>query len=187
MEYTLQEKYELLKQELLTCNSKNPVQIAQSLMEKEYVNIHGPEHHFIDGASFLTAYYNAGGDINLHLCLDALAKRTMAMPGAMCGYWGVCGSVTSVGAALSIMHKTGPLSTDDYYKDNMEFTSSVIAKMSKIGGARCCKRNAFLSIANGEKFVKDKYGIHLETDEITCQYSHKNAQCIMERCPFYKG
>lgn len=77
----------------------------------------------------------------------------------MCGYWGVCGSVTSIGAALSIINKTTPLTSNEYYKDDMEFTSLVIDKMSKIGGPRCCKRNAFLSLSSGVEFVKNKYKI----------------------------
>ncbi|MBO5714994.1 MAG: hypothetical protein J6S23_01210 [Clostridia bacterium] len=187
MEYTLQEKYDLIKQHLLNTQSKNPIKIAKELMNKDFINMHGPEHHFLDGAAFLTAYKNAGGDIDLPTCMETLAKRTIMMPGAMCGYWGVCGSVTAVGAALSVIHKTSPLSTDDYYKDNMEYTSAVISKMSKIGGARCCKRNAFISLSNGIKFVKEKYGIEMETETIACDYKLKNSQCIQERCPFYKN
>ena len=143
MEYTLEQKYELIKQAALKATSKNPVEIARDIMKNNFVSIHGPEHHFLDGAAFIMAYYNAGGAINPDICLDELAKRTVKMPGAMCGYWGVCGSVAAVGAALAIIHGTGPLSMNEYYADNMKFTSSVIAKMAEIGGARCCKRNAW--------------------------------------------
>ena len=83
------------------------------------------------------------------------------------------------------MNRTSPLSDNDYYRDNMEYTSSVINKMSKIGGPRCCKRNAFLSIIAASEFVKNKYNIDLEIDEVKCEFSPLNAQCIKERCPFY--
>ena len=108
------------------------------------------------------------------------------MPGAMCGFWGVCGSVTSIGAALAIIHKTGPLSNDEFYKDNMEFTSSVINKMSKIGGPICCKRNAFLSIINSIDFIKNKYHVIMDINEVKCEFSNLNQQCIKEKCPFHK-
>ncbi len=55
MEYTLQEKYDLIKQHLLNTQSKNPIKIAKELMNKDFINMHGPEHHFLDGAAFLTA------------------------------------------------------------------------------------------------------------------------------------
>ena len=141
-------------------------------MEKDFINIHGPEHHFLDGAAFLAAYRNAGGELNLEVCLDELANRTITMPGAMCGYWGICGSVASVGAALSVIHGTSPLSTDGYYKDNMEYTSSVINRMAEIGGARCCKRNAFLALSYAVAFVKDKYGIPMDADLVFERFQH---------------
>lgn len=187
MEYTLDEKYDLIKQEMLKSKCKNPILIAQSVMREDFVNIHGPEHHFLDGAAFLAAYNNAGGNIDLAKCLNELEKRAKTMPGAMCGYWGICGSVASVGAALSIIHGTGPLSTGDYYKDNMEYTSRVISEMSKIGGARCCNRNAFLSLSAAASFVKKKYGIAMEVNKIICDFSPKNSQCLKSRCPFYNA
>ena len=36
----------------------------------------------------------------------------LRMPGAMCGLWGICGAITSIGAALAIIDGTGPLSAD---------------------------------------------------------------------------
>lgn len=186
MEYTLEEKHKLIKEEVLKQTSLDPIKIVKEIMHKDYINIHGPEHHFLDGASFLVAYKNAGGDVNLSSALDALKDRTLKMPGAMCGMWGVCGSVSSIGASLAIIHKTGPLSNDDYYKDNMEYTSLVLKRMSEIGGPRCCKRNAFISISAGVKFVKRKYGIVMESSKIICEFSSLNNQCIKDRCPFNK-
>lgn len=185
MEYTLQDKFSLIKRDIVKCTSKNPVAIIKEMMCKDYINIHGPEHHFLDGAAFATAMRNAGGKFSLEECLNELENRAAKMPGAMCAYWGICGSTSSVAAVLSIIHKTSPLSTDEYYKDNMEYTSAVLSQMSKIGGARCCKRNAFLSLSYGVKFVKDKYGIEMETDKIICAFASQNKQCLGNKCPFY--
>lgn len=185
MDYTLQDKFNLIKRDIVKFTFKNPVAIVKEMMRKDYINIHGPEHHFLDGAAFATAMKNAGGKFSLDECLNELENRAAKMPGAMCAYWGVCGSTASVAAVLSIIHKTSPLSTDEYYKDNMEFTSAVLSQMSKIGGARCCKRNAFLSLSNGVKFAKEKYGIEMETDDILCEFSPQNKQCLGNKCPFY--
>jgi hypothetical protein len=182
--YTLEEKYELIKEELKKSTSKNPVEISRNIMNKDFVNIHGSEHHFLDGGAFIVAFKNAGGETDIDASLDALAKRAQNMPGAMCGNWGVCGSVTSVGAALSILHDTGPLSNDGYYKDHMEFTSKVISRMSEIGGPRCCKRNAFISLSEGARYVKEKYDIDMEISPVKCEFSSHNIQCIGSNCPF---
>lgn len=186
MEYSLEEKYTLIKNDIVKIKSKNPISVVKEMMNKDFISIHGPEHHYLDGAAFLTAYKNSGGNINLNSCLEELEKRTYKMPGAMCGYWGICGSVASVAAALSVIHGTGPLSTDEYYKDHMEYASSVLAEMSKIGGARCCKRNAFLALSYAAKFINEKYGIKMETSNVECEFSSLNKQCIKKRCPFYK-
>ena len=67
----------------------------------------------------------------------------------------------------------------------MAYASSVIAKMSEIGGARCCKRNAFLSLSFGARFVRETYGIPMQTADIVCTFSDRNAQCLVSRCPFH--
>lgn len=187
MTLTLDEKYKLIRENLLKSKSKGPIVIVKEIMHMDFINIHGPEHHFLDGGAFLVAYKNAGGNINIEMALDKLAERAIMMPGAICGYWGVCGSTASLGAALSIINGTGPLSNNQFYKDNMEYTSSVISQMSKIGGPRCCKRNAFLSISNAIDFVKEKYDVTLEKSLISCEFSPLNKDCIKERCPFYKN
>lgn len=106
MEYTLEDKYKLIYEDIINNKSKNPLEIVRDIMKRDYMNIHGPE---------------------------------------------------------------------------------VINKMSKIGGPRCCKRNAYLSIINAVVFVKEKYDIKMEIDNKTCEFSDLNKQCIKEKCPFYKG
>ncbi len=39
---------------------------------------------------------------------------------------------------------------------------------------------------NGVRFVKEKYGVEMELDEIECEFSSWNKQCIGTRCPFHK-
>ena len=186
MELTLEEKYKLIKSDIIKIENKDPIEIFNEIVSKDYINIHGPEHHYLDGASFLIAYRNNGGTININDALDELAKRTIKMPGAMCGYWGVCGAVTSIGACLSIINNTTPVSNNNYYKDNMQFTSELLNIMSKIGGPRCCKRNAFLALTFATIFIKEKYGLEIEINTFKCDYSNLNKQCLKEKCPFFK-
>ncbi len=40
--------------------SKNSVEIFNNIAQMDFVAMHGPEHHILDGAALLTAYYNAG-------------------------------------------------------------------------------------------------------------------------------
>lgn len=105
---TVREKAELIVKDIKKEQGTNPVVIFKQIAEKEYISIHGPEHHILDGASLLVAYKNAGGEIDLEQALDRLMSEGLRMPGAMCGLWGICGAITSIGAALAIIDGTGP-------------------------------------------------------------------------------
>lgn len=166
--------------------SRNPVEIAKKLMKLEGVSIHGPEHHILDGSALLTAMHNVGAEFDLEKALHEMEVRGRKMPGATCGQWGMCGSSASVGAALAIIHETGPLSDNEFYKDNLRLTSEALGKIAEVGGPRCCKRNAFLSLKTAVEFVNRVYGLQLEDSDIHCEFSPLNQQCIKECCPFYK-
>ena len=92
---TVREKAELIVKDIKKEQGTNPVVIFKQIAKKEYVSIHGPEHHILDGASLLVAYKNAGGEIDLEQALDRLMAEGLRMPGAMCGLWGICGAITS--------------------------------------------------------------------------------------------
>lgn len=181
--------YEMIKKECLKSTETNPIALAVQLMKLEEIPMHGPIHHIIDGAALLTALKNSGmkPHFDLASALDEIIDRGNKMPGATCGKWGMCGSASSMGAALSIIHGTSPLSNTEEYKRNLRLVSEALGKIAEIGGPRCCKRNAFLSIGTAVEFVEKTYGIALPTGEIKCGFSPRNQQCIKEKCPFYKG
>lgn len=164
----------------------NPVVIFKNIATNNYIRIHGPEHHILDGASLLVAYKNAGGNINLDEALLKIKEQGLKMPGAMCGLWGVCGAVTSVGAALSIIDGTGPLSNDGSWGNHMGYASKTIAKLGEINGPRCCKRDGKIALKYGAEYINSHYKVNLEYNETRCDYSKVNIQCIKEKCPFYE-
>lgn len=170
----------------LKMNSRNVIEIFNNIAQQDFIRIHGPEHHILDGAALLTAFYNAGGNIDLEKSLNELMKRGLQMPGATCGLWGVCGAVSSIGAALSIIDGTTPLSSDGSWGKHMEFTSKALYSLSQVGGPRCCKRDAFLSFQNAIQYINENYNVKLQNAHIKCSFSEKNEQCIENKCPFYK-
>lgn len=182
MDYSLQQRAEMIIAECMKQSSTNPYEIFCTIAQKDYVRIHGPEHHVLDGACILTAFHNAGGNIDLGDALQKLMYEGLRMPGAVCGLWGVCGAVTSIGAALAVIDETGPLSAVDW-GSHMEYTSSALARLAKIGGPRCCKRDAFLSMEQAAEHIKIHYGITLDMLPIKCDFSSHNAQ-FGKRCPY---
>lgn len=182
----MSDKISEIKALCLEETSQNPIDIVQKLMNIQGISMHGPEHHVIDGAALLTAVYHAGASFNLEEALNELADRAAKMPGATCGQWGICGSASSLGAALAIIHGTGPLSNNEYYKDNMRLTSRILERIGEVGGPRCCKRNAFIALTTAVNFLRERYGMTLECTDVQCDYSQMNKQCIHSRCPFHK-
>lgn len=182
---TIAEKGELIIRDIKNESGVNPASIFRNIARKEYMSIHGPEHHILDGASILVAYKNAGGDIDLDSALNKLMYEGLRMPGAMCGLWGICGAISSVGAALAIIDGTGPLSTDGTWGEHMKFTAEAAAELGRINGPRCCKRDAMTAFKNGIKYINSHYEVKLESDDIKCEFKTLNVQCINERCPYY--
>lgn len=181
----MEERAKKIVESCLQEKSTNPIEIFYNIANKDFVRIHGPEHHILDGAALLTAFFNAGGKIDLQESLNELMKRGLQMPGATCGMWGVCGAVSSMGAALSIIDKTGPLSSDESWGKHMEFTASALYRLSQVGVPRSCKRDAFLSFQKAIEFINKNYAVELKSDKIECSFSEKNEQCIRDKCPFY--
>lgn len=184
MTYTLREKNEKIIRKCLTLTSTNVYELFMELTTLDCVAMHGPEHHVLDGACLLIAYRNATGQLDLETALTQLLTQGEKMPGAMCGQWGVCGATASVGAALAIIDKTGPLSIEDW-GEHMKLTSKIINDMSNIGGPRCCKRNGLIALKNAVEYMNSHYNLELEWTDPICNFSNSNKQCILMRCPFY--
>lgn len=163
--------------------SRNPVEIIQKMMAQPFCHMHGPEHHVVVGSALLTAFKNAGGDVDLPAALVEMMNRGKSVPGGACGFWGACGAGISAGMFVSIISKATPLAKEPWGLSNL-MTSAALNKIGSVGGPRCCKRDSFLSILAAIDFVRDHFGIEMEKTEIVCGHSPKNNQCIGRRCPF---
>lgn len=166
--------------------SKNPVEIIEKLMAQPFCHMHGPEHHVMVGSALLTAYKNAGGDIDLPEALIEMMNRGKSVPGGACGFWGACGAGISSGMFVSILSKSTPLAVEPFALSH-QMTSAALGKIGENGGPRCCKRDSFLSILTAVDFVDKHFGIKMEKPEIICGYSSENNQCIGKRCPFSRA
>lgn len=166
--------------------SKNPVVIIEKMMALPFCHMHGPEHHVMVGSALLTAYKNAGGNIDLHGALIEMMNRGKSVPGGACGFWGACGAGISTGMFISIISQSTPLSNEPFALSH-KMTTKSLEKIGEIGGPRCCKRDSFISVLSAIEFVKEHFGIEMEKAEVVCHYSAQNNQCIGKRCPFSKA
>ena len=84
---TTAERGELIIRDIMKESGVNPVRVFKKNDKKEYISIHGPEHHILDGASILMAYKNAGGNIDLAAALEKLCMKASECPG-LCADFG---------------------------------------------------------------------------------------------------
>ena len=169
----------------LTATSKNPIEIIQEMMKLPFCHMHGPEHHIMVGAALLTAYKNAGGEIELPNALIEMKNRGQSVPGGACGFSGACGAGISSGIFISIISEATPLATKSFGLAN-RMTAKSLEAIGIVGGPRCCKRDSFLSILSAIDFVKKYFSIEMDKTDIVCSFSAMNNQCIGKRCPFSK-
>lgn len=170
----------------LASASTDPIAIIQEMMNQPFCHMHGPEHHVMVGAALLTAYKNAGGDIDLETALVEMQNRGKQVPGGVCGFWGACGAGISAGMFVSIITGSTPLQTKAWSLSN-QMTAKALDQISKNGGPRCCKRDSFLAILAAVDLVKMHFSIEMSVKECICDYAQNNNQCIGKKCPFSKS
>jgi hypothetical protein len=170
----------------LSENSRNPVAILEKMMSMPFCHMHGPEHHVMVGAALLTAYKNAGGEVDLPKALHEMYRRGKAVPGGACGFWGACGAGVSAGQFVAIATNSTPLAAQPWGLSN-QMTAKALESIGKNGGPRCCKRDSYLSILTAIDFAAEHLDVHMEKAMPVCTRSRQNNQCIGKRCPFFGG
>lgn len=173
-----------IKMYCMCTDSRDPLDIAMSMMHIPGIHMHGPEHHVLIGSALITAYTNSGGRIDLEAALDEMRRRGAQLPGGICGMWGSCGAAISCGIAYSIITGTTPMSEATWGQSNL-MTSGCLREIGLLGGPRCCKRDGFTALLHACDFIRDRLGVVLsKPDRVTCEFNFNNIQCIGVRCPY---
>ena len=163
--------------------SADPIAIVRKMMDLLFCHMHGPEHHVMVGAALLTAYKNAGGQLELEKALHEIYSRGKKVPGGACGFWGACGAGIGAGQFMAIATASTPLAKEPWGLSN-QMTARALDSIGKVGGPRCCKRDSFLAILAAIDFTREHLGVEMTRTLPVCSYSSRNNQCIGKRCPF---
>lgn len=176
---------EIILNTLLEEKGTDPIEMIIKIMNDPSCHMHGPEHHIMVASCLLTAYKNAGGEIDLPSALMEAQDRGGKVPGGVCGRWGSCGAAISTGIFISIITGASPLTEESWGLSNL-MTSESLKNIGSIGGPRCCKRDSFTAMLTAVEYVKKHFGINMTTGNVVCSFSDRNPQCIKERCPYNK-
>ncbi|MBE5800180.1 MAG: SAM-dependent methyltransferase [Clostridiales bacterium] len=166
--------------------SADPVEILRKMMAMDFCHMHGPEHHVMVASALVTAYHNAGGEIDLADALAQAYSRGKEVPGGVCGFWGACGAGISAGIYVSIVTGSNPLAKEAWGLSN-QMTARALARIGAHGGPRCCKRDSYLAVTEAVGFTKEKLGVEMDLGKVICVHSPLNNQCLKSACPFHPG
>lgn len=169
---------------LMNSREKDPIALYLQVCAMKEVHLHGPEHHRIVPCVLLTAFRNNGGELDYEDCLNEAWRRGEKVPGGSCGFLGVCGAAVGAGIFASILYGATPL-TGEVWDLPQRLTMDCLARMTEIGGPRCCKRTGRLAIEAAAAFSERQFGVSMPVSRPVCGYSGRNRECLHERCPYY--
>ncbi len=176
---------DLIEQFCLRADSRNPVEMAVTLMSHPSVAMHGPEHHFLVPAVLLAAYHQVEPDGDLGVKLKQARKRAEGVRGGSCGFCGNCGAAVGTGIFISLVTGATPVSKLGWQLSNRMTAQSLLA-VAEHGGPRCCKRDTFLALQSAQSFLENNFDLTLEMPAaVRCDFSPLNKECLKADCPFY--
>jgi hypothetical protein len=165
----------------------DPVDLAIALFEDPALEMHGPEHHLLVPAALLAAWSNARGEGHLRAARIAEARRrSEPVQGGFCGLQGACGAGIGAGIFVAIATESSPLKGAERGLSN-RMTARALEVISRIGEARCCKRETLLAILSAARFAREHLGVDLPARGRRCALSGRNRQCAEDACPFWPG
>ena len=163
----------------------DPVKLFRMMVRDDHVPMHGPIHHSIVPLAMVCAVWSVKPDFDLDSYLTEVISRSSEVPQAVCGLWGCCGSAIGAGIFESIMTRTGPLSRGKRWGNCNLSTSDALRTIGDVGGPRCCKRNAVLSIISACNSAKEHLKVELSPSEFVCTRYRDSEECIGSKCPFF--
>jgi hypothetical protein len=178
----------IITQFCLNSDSKNPMEMAKTIMKHPTMPMHGPEHHAMIAGVLVTAYRNAAGKLSDEKTIEAI-RRGSTVPGGYCGLYGADAAAIATGIAMSIILGATPLTDHERRVANM-MTSRALSAISGNSGMRCCKRSTFAAIDAAVQYFREVLGVELEqipVSKLKCEHSHRNKQCSGINCRYYAG
>jgi hypothetical protein len=176
---------DLIERTCAATDERDPIALAVRLMRHPALKMHGPEHHFLVPAVLVATYWNAKGAPEQRAPAVAEARRrSEPVAGGFCGLQGACGAGIGTGIFVSLVSGATPLAGPTRGLAN-RMTARALDVVSRTEGARCCKRDSFLSILAAARFAKEHLGVTLPAHGPDCEWSDVNRECIRERCPFH--
>ncbi len=178
---------DLIERFTIASVSKDPLDMAITLMKSPSLKMHGPEHHFLVPAVLLSAFYNASGrSEEKEAKIKKARQRAEHVLGGFCGFYGACGAGVGTGIFVSVITDATPYSHGEWRQANL-MTAQSLHTIAESGGPRCCKRDSFLALGEALRFTREQFGVEMEPSPgaLRCEFHHLNKECRKTECRFY--
>ena len=176
---------EFIKSFCAESRETDPIALFLAMRRSSLFPMHGPEHHALAPAAFLTAYRNRFGEPPRGR-IDAAVERAAAqLPGGTCAYWGACAAALGLGVAYSCILGVTPLSSEPRGAVQA-VVSHLLSEIGRLAAPRCCRRETYLSLKLGCDLSRDYLPHALEAGPPPpCDQTAVNRECIGPRCPLH--
>ena len=150
----------------------------------ESTPVHGVWHHSLVGEILLVCLRNAGHPISDEI-IDEIIDRGRQIPGGSCGFLGICGALASTASAYSILLGSTPVAIAPR-EQLLSFTQKLFARLSAIGGSRCCKKSSYAALETAtEEFAQAGFALPKENFAGRCPFFASNDTCDGDACVYY--
>jgi len=161
----------------------DPVELFLAMREAYPFPVHGPEHHALVPAAFLTAWHNRHGYPDWETIRQAV-QTAAELPGGSCAFWGGCSAALGIGVAFAALQGTTPLSTTERYT-GQEMVSRILSRIASFGAPRCCRRESLLSLQMACEMSGELLPAEIAcAPPPACDQMWLNAECIRAACPY---
>lgn len=183
--------FEHIKGICLNSKSRNPLEIAEEIMDRKEMSLIGCKHYLIAALAVFTAYKNSGGKIDdFEKSMDVINKRVSKVQMSMCKLGGLCGIPLAIaGAFQSVRAEKDSIENATEAANNI--SGNCIVKLmnpNNEGSRNCCIRNSAICIVEAAKYIRNNLWIDMELPSVLkCKYGEENPRCNKEKCPLYYG
>ena len=181
--------FDLVKEYVLDCQSKNPLEIAETLMGyDDQVPMLGCENAWIAAGALIAAIRNEGSImVTDGQVLEVLNRTSRQAIGGYCGLTGVCGIAPAIGACFSVILGAA-CPKDQETVTTMKVVAHIVNTIADETGPCCCKNFVRKSLTEAMKLVKVHLGVSLliVEESIMCKHVERHPHgCRKDKCSYY--
>ncbi|OGW45274.1 MAG: hypothetical protein A2078_07155 [Nitrospirae bacterium GWC2_57_9] len=180
---------QMIENTILSSAEKDPVLIAEQLMNHPSLPMLGCEHALIAAGALAAALRNSPyakiTDQDVREVLTRTARQAIS---GYCGLTGVCGIAPAMGACFSVF-LAARCGSDSEQKIVMEAVIRVSQAIAELTGPSCCKAYVRTALDTAVSIFSERFGIVLPLAKapLICRHESKHPHgCREEKCPYYK-